>query len=159
MPRMVDLSQIPVIAARRQQIAAERDALRAKIAELDQEDAELEVAARVLQRLGGAAQQPEFAFQPTRSAPPPQDDGKRPTVPDMINLALNEFHTAGAQGAEGQQILKAIVNRWGEVDPNHVRPALWRMVQAGRLIRKGDLYSLPKSKLREMAEGRSGGEG
>ena len=148
-----------MIAARRQQIAAERYALRAKIADLDQEDAELEVTARVLQRLAGATQQPEFPFQHPKFAPPPREDGQRPTVPDMINLALNEFHTAGAQGAEGQQILRAIVNRWGEVDPNHVRPALWRMVQAGRLNRKGDLYLLPKAKLREMAEGRSGGEG
>ncbi len=156
---MVDLSQIPVIAARRQQIAAERDELRTKIAELDQEDAELEVTARVLQRLAAATQQPEFAFRPPKSALPPRDDGKRPTVPDMITLALNEFHTAGAQGAEGQQILWAIINRWGKVDPNHVRPALWRMVQAGRVNRKADLYSLPKAKLREMAEGRSSEEG
>ena len=152
-PEMVDLSHIPAIAARRQQIAAEKDTLRAKIAELDQEDAELEVTARVLQRLAGPAQQPKIPFQP------PRDDGPRPTVPEMINLALNEFHTAGAQGAEGPQVLAAIVSRWGEVDPNQVRPALWRMVQKGRLNRKGGLYSLPKAKLRELAEGRSGGEG
>ena len=132
--------QFRAIAARRQAIAQETAKLRIQLDALELESSELEVAARVLQRLGLLADEsgPELPL-PSISL----ENEAKLTVPDMIKAVISGFTDVGLPGATNQQVLNEMTRRWGISDANIVRPTLWRMVKYKRLVREGDIYSLP----------------
>jgi hypothetical protein len=42
------------------------------------------------------------------------------------------------------EVIETIKVNWNEsINPENVRPTLWRLVQAGRLKKRGDRYDLP----------------
>lgn len=131
---------LSAIARRRQEIVAEKAAaqrdLDARFKALDAELEELQVAARVLDRLKVG---PTLPFP----LPAPLPDREPRTTPDMIVMVLQERRAQGLGPMGGKAILEALTARWGEQDPNHIRPALWRMTKAGRLIQSEEGYSLP----------------
>ena len=123
----------------RQAISAEIDSFKAKIMELEVEYSELEIAARVLSRLGLVAEHPpELPLEHNHSP------SQKPTVPDMIKIVLKEYDELGIPGPSNNKILMELTHRWGVADPNIVRPTLWRMVKDQRLVKVGEGYSLPK---------------
>ncbi|MDE2469200.1 MAG: hypothetical protein KGL35_10785 [Bradyrhizobium sp.] len=131
---------LSAIARRRQEIAAEKAAaqrdLDARFKALDAELEELQVAARVLDRLKAA---PGLPFP----LPTPLPERAHRTIPDMIIAVLQERRDQGLGPMGNKAILETLTARWGEQDPNHIRPALWRMTRAGRLVQTEEGYALP----------------
>lgn len=131
---------LSAIARRRQEIAAEKAAaqrdLDARFKALDAELEELQVAARVLDRLKVG---PTLPFP----LPVPMPDRGVRTIPDMIVAVLQERRAQGLGPMGNKAILEVLTARWGEHDPNHIRPALWRMTKAGRLTQTEEGYALP----------------
>lgn len=127
------------LVAERERIDAERDA---KVAALNAEMNELEVAARVIERLEASPSQHQTSIG---SMGAEVDDKPKPTVPIMVQTILGERMAAGLPGATGSELQTSINQRWGIHDPNHIRPALWRLTQTGRLRKEGDVYMLPQS--------------
>ena len=141
---MSQTDPLQVIANRRSAINDEIDALtkdyEAKIKALDDERVELEIAAKVFRRLEAAGSQqilPIGAIDPAEIS--------KPTMPEMITEVIRERMAAGLPGATSPEILFAINKRWGEHEPNNIRPIIWRMEKAKRLIRSGEFYALPGS--------------
>ncbi|MDE2334685.1 MAG: hypothetical protein KGK10_09120 [Rhodospirillales bacterium] len=132
---------LSAIARRRQEIAAEKAAaqrdLDMRFKALDAELEELQVAARVLDRLKAAT--PPLPFP----LPTPLPERTPRTIPDMIVAVLQERRAQGLGPMSNKAILEALTTRWGEQDPNHIRPALWRMTKAGRLTQHQEGYALP----------------
>ena len=66
---------------------------------------------------------------------------KKLTVPEMIARVLRDYK----EGAEPNIVLAKIRERYDEnIDPNNVRPTMWRMEKDGRLGKSGDKYHLPQ---------------
>jgi hypothetical protein len=149
MARTVSLKDV---IQRRKEIAAE-------IAQLQAEDAELEVAARALERLLGQAETPigaafvKAAPLTVTERPTPQKPDDIPTMPQMITLALKDAVANGKSGLGPAEITSFIKKTWWpEVDINKVGPIAWRMWQRKELTKRGSKYSLKN-------ETPSGGEG
>ncbi len=121
-PSYLIRSRRAVVAARLTELDVERDVLRHELGELD-------VATRVLGRLSGD----------TPPAPAEEvNGGKGLTIPDMIENALA---IGGPAGLMPQDVLTFIQEHYRrDADPNHVRPALWRLWKAGRVARSADRY-------------------
>lgn len=132
-------SQFKAISQRRQAISAEIDSFKAKIMELEVEFSELEIAARVLSRLGLVAEHPPELPLEHNDLP-----SQKPTVPDMIKIVLKEYDELGIPAPSNNKILLELTHRWGVMDANVVRPTLWRMVKDQRVVKVGEGYSLPK---------------
>lgn len=68
-----------------------------------------------------------------------------PTVPEMILEVLLRPHLLGDPGLEPKAILAKIRERWWKDAPSaSVGPIAWRMwKKEGRLVKDGNLYSLP----------------
>lgn len=68
-----------------------------------------------------------------------------PTVPEMIHEILLRPHLLGDVGLEPKDILIQIRKRWWPDAPStSVGPIAWRMwKKEGRLVKDGNLYSLP----------------
>lgn len=128
-------SQVQAIASRRQQIGVELEKLRTQISALEQETQELEIAARVLSRLGSFVEndEPRLPFVP-------EDNGEKTTVVQKIKNLVREFEVAGVKGVSSAQILEEMKKRYSISDPNVVRPTLWRMVKSNFLRKEDDLY-------------------
>ena len=156
-PVMARTVTVKDVMQRRKDIAA-------RIADLQAEDAELEVAARALTRLLDQAETP-LGQAMVKMAPvtvktwgvrkpnvlKPEDI---PTVPQMITKALKEAALAGTSGLEPKEITSFIKRTWWpEADINKVGPIAWRMWKRKELSKRGSRYSLLKD------ETPSGGEG
>ena len=128
------------IRARLDAIASERDKLEARLAELRHETEELTTTQRVIARLLAASIDSETA-KPTPE-PPVARDPNLPTVPDMIKSVVGDMMVLETPAAN-QSILTTMVTRWGPQDPNIVRPTIWRMWKANRLLKDGEAYVLP----------------
>ncbi|WP_349363446.1 MAG: hypothetical protein ABL307_14810 [Roseitalea porphyridii] len=94
------------------------------------------VTLRTLQSMGVDAS----ARQPATEPAPGAD---QMTVPEMINRVLEKE----GKGLEPMEVMASITTHFGvHPDPNHVRPSLWRMAKAGRLVKDDDgKYRLPSN--------------
>jgi hypothetical protein len=103
---------------------------------------EIEVTLRTLQAhgvVGGPAKPVAESSRPKGFVPA---NGKY-TVPEMITMALgsDKFAAVGAEPLDVIQYIRDNID--SEADPNHVRPALWRMEKTGRLAKNRGRYKLP----------------
>lgn len=134
---------------RRKEIAAESHDLRAKLQALDDEDAELASAERVLSRFGNA--EPDFIMYDGDKVliGEAKSSGKpvgTPTTPNMILALLREAMAQGKLGLEPKDMQISISKRWWPaVKSEDVGPTAWRMWKDGRLGKEGALYYLPTS--------------
>ena len=98
--------------------------LQGRIDELVKDNQQIADALSLLREVGGIGHSAQQA--PT-------------TVPDMIVRVLQDEGPMSAN-----LIIGAIKGHWKpDIDPNNVRPTLWRLVQADRLRKRGELYELP----------------
>jgi hypothetical protein len=138
------------IADRRKEIDRLMNDHRNELVRLETEEAELEVAQRVLQRLGageegktaGDSDPYEDAVQPSSYAGKPPGT---PTVPEMIFEILSDRKKAGVErGMEPKGLAEIIAKRWWpEVTATEIGPIAWRMAKREQLKKDGPLYSLP----------------
>jgi hypothetical protein len=63
----------------------------------------------------------------------------------IVNLSKHIFSALSQNGAlTSGEVIETIKVNWNEsINPENVRPTLWRLVQAGRLKKRGDRYDLP----------------
>ena len=138
-------------------VLQKRREIAATIAELEAEDAELEVAERALGRLAGQPEPQVTALPPeviAKKTVTPQKPEDIPTMPQMITMALKDAAKNGKAGLEPSAITLFIKKTWWpEADINKVGPIAWRMWRRKGLAKRGSKYSLPKD------ETPSGGEG
>ncbi len=156
-------SSLTLIAKRRAAIEQERLRLQQALKSLDAEQAklaaeehELEIAERVLGRLGDTpAEQTaamnriideveEVAAAAAKDRIPrigkPRPEGI-PTVRAMIDQLLMEAEREGKDGLKGRALVVGIGNRWWPgVGWNSVLPTAIRLVKSKHLGRSGDLY-------------------
>ncbi|WP_426315300.1 hypothetical protein ACN9MF_08435 [Methylobacterium fujisawaense] len=77
-----------------------------------------------------------------------------PTVAEMVDTLLRETEERGKKGLTGQEIVKAIDERWWPgVDQNNILPTALRHVKQNRLGRDGPLYVRLKSRGHHPASG------
>lgn len=124
------LARHAAVSSRLTEIDAEREALRAEYGELD-------IAIRVLRRFDAPGSPPvSEAFPPSLAIVP---TGEHPqTVPAMILAALKSATSSGITPSEAIEFIRAQYRP--DVDPNHVRPAIWRMWKDNRVAKDGDRY-------------------
>jgi hypothetical protein len=106
-----------------------------KIAEIE---AELEILKHDNKRIADALSlAKDMGFSIPTAAP--EEPAEPKTLPDMIFAALSQ-NGALTSG----EVIETIKVNWNEsINPENVRPTLWRLVQAGRLKKRGDRYDLP----------------
>jgi hypothetical protein len=134
------------IAARRAEVERLMTEHRNALLRLETEDAELEVAQRVVQRLGtgGAADDDQEPDLPPPSAYAGKPPGT-PTVPEMILEVLSERRKDGVLlGMEPKGLAEVIAKKWWpKVSATEISPIAWRMAKRGQLEKDGTYYSLP----------------
>jgi len=139
------------IAERRRFIAERSASIQAELDALTAEAAELDIADRVLKRfsqiptIGGNGESHTARVESIEDDEADADaDG--PTLPQMVFTMLGEAKARGLKGAESAEMLKIIRARWKpDFTAEKLRPTLWRMVQKGRLKKRGKIYRLPDS--------------
>jgi hypothetical protein len=146
---------LAIIFRRRAEIEREMQECRDRLQRLQSELPELDVAERVLTRLGGAEQaslraipanEPLDTVTADRLLDETSVSGKPhgiPTMPEMILEALRSGQ-AIPLGMEPRDIMKFIADRWWpDVRSELVGPIAWRMWKRGDLVKDGPLYKLP----------------
>jgi hypothetical protein len=148
------LTPLGLIIQRRSEIEGAIADLTSRVDMLRHELDELDVAERVLTRLGAAEHEtvagaPDMGLMaeserlldevvPAVSKPP-----GIPTMPEMILEALRKGQAIPV-GMEPRDLLKYIAERWWpEVRSELVGPIAWRMWKRGDLVKEGPLYRLP----------------
>ena len=128
------------------------------IAVLLNEDRELEIAAKVIERFSSPA--PKQAIATTDGEEPEiaEEDSSKPggipTTPVMIAEAVSDAHSRGSPGLEPLGMLSYIQARyWPGASVNNIGPIAWRMWKRGQLVKKGVKYALPAAEgLIKLAE-------
>jgi hypothetical protein len=130
-PPMND-SSIEAILARRTEIAAEIERLRA-------EDIELEIAVRVLSRFDGPkAKANGVGTEPRTDGLGPVRPKGTPTLFEMTETVLRDAVAAGKPGLTGSQIVEEIAKKyWPGLQKQQVLPPIYGFVSKKRL-RKTD---------------------
>jgi hypothetical protein len=146
---------LTIIFRRRAEIEREMQECRDRLQRLQSELPELDVAERVLTRLGGA-QQDSLTAIPTQElldtvadrlldeTPVVSKPPGIPTMPEMIREAIHSWERIDPEGLEPKDILRFIAEKWWpEVRPELVGPIAWRMWKRGDLVKNGPRYGLP----------------
>jgi hypothetical protein len=179
MAKVVNLGDV---RARRKAIQAETAAFQHRIEELLEEDRELDIAERVLMRLTARAQADAEADEAgigleLELAPPTdtklakmaalvsarvdelhaKDAAAKPinipAMPDMIREALKHAVDRGVHGLTPAEMLAYIRNKyWPEATTNKVGPIAWRMHRRNQLLKRGQVYRLPREPEKRSAE-------
>ena len=145
-PYQADMAgETNLIHDRRAEIASERERLQAEIDRLAKEEAELDVAERVIRNLEarsafGDAHKEIEAMASGQLGKKPTDI---PTVPEMI---VKVFEQTGApDGLSPKEITEYIrMTWWPGASAAEVSPIAWRMAKRGQLQKEGSIYRLPK---------------
>ena len=107
---------------------------------LEQEAQELDIAARVLNRLSPDETEQSKNYTPPWTKPGKKPDGI-PAMSDMIQTVLLAAEKDGIAELETQNIVNAIrIKWWPDAQNNDVAPVLWRQAKIGRLIKNGTRY-------------------
>jgi len=149
---MTDTDAKTLIAAHRREIEAEIKRHSDRIDTLRADLADLDIAERVLGRLGGPGG--TQAGQTGELAPPPgpETDASHikppntPTIPDMISEALHDALRRGVPGLEPKEMTDYIAAKWWPNVPSvAVSPIAWRMWKRGDLRKEDSIYRLPEN--------------
>lgn len=161
---MAKISKLKQVQDRRKEVSRKILELRNKIDELSKEEGELEIAARVLERLNDDSDTISGAESPalTQDVVLKQDTAAKvyaprpegaPTTFEMVIDVLRGAKDEGQNRLEASDIVAKIEKKfWPGVDPNSIRPSLHRFAEKRRLIKKGSYYSLPEDKPQEPRE-------
>jgi hypothetical protein len=144
---------LAIIFRRRAEIEREMQECRDRLQRLQSELPELDVAERVLTRLGTTehetvADAPDMGLMAQAErlldeAPVVSKPHGIPTMPEMILEALRKGQAIPV-GMEPRELLKYIAERWWpDVRSELVGPIAWRMWKRGDLVKEGSLYRLP----------------
>lgn len=136
-------NDINLISNRYREVEQEIARLKGRLAEMETERGELEMAGRVVARLSGAK------WPPARTGDEPKQEatsGAKPemTLTDMILAVMTDEYRRTLGGSAPKNVTKAIArDYWSEVDGGRVSSTMWRMAQPkdGRLV-KDDHSSL-----------------
>ena len=141
--------ELDLIAARRGEIERLRADHHSALKTLDAESAELDVAERVLRRLGGLGA--AIHYEPKGGTRPHVSTGKppnTPTVPEMILELLAGRAQYELGGLDSKGLTELIGEKWWPgVTKTEVNPIAWRMAKRGQLIKDGIHYRLPRNAL------------
>ncbi|MDR3449520.1 MAG: hypothetical protein P4M15_07225 [Alphaproteobacteria bacterium] len=122
------------LKARLDSIDTESIDLRSALARLETERNELTITLRTLERMGVTAKE-AMPTEPISAQP-------KMTVPEMIVDVMGRPELA--YGVRPDAVLNAIRETYEpNIDPNNVRPTMWRMAKEGRLTKRDELYFLP----------------
>ena len=146
---MNDSPENNFLLARLKDIQASIEKLEAKIAVLQAEQAEINIAQNVIDRLSGAKKKDlklPLSHKKKRIRPKGKERPEGiPTTPEMMRLAIIAANKEGKVGLSGQELYEVIGKQWWPgVDPNLIKPTAWRLEKEGRLGKIGDKYTLPK---------------
>ena len=139
---------LAIIFRRRAEIEREMQECRDHLQRLQSELPELDVAERVLTRLGAEEKSGEPAtatearaiIESTLDKPP-----GIPTMPEMVIEALSSPEAGWHDGMEPRDIMKFIANKWWpDVRAELVGPIAWRMWKRGQLEKTGTFYRMPQ---------------
>jgi hypothetical protein len=123
--------EIDAVLARRQEIAAQIEQLRA-------EDAELEVAIRVLKRFSKIAKTGNGQASLTPKLGPPRPDGTPPLF-DMVEKVLLDAISSGKPGLRGQEIVTEIGRKyWPGVQGRQILPPIYQFAKNDRIHKSKD---------------------
>ncbi len=152
------LATFHLIEKRRADIRAVIADLTSQIDKLRLELNELEVAERVLSRLGAQdrSDEPSIASEARSiietSLGKPDDI---PTMPEMILEALSTPEADAHDGLEPRDIVQFVAKKyWPDVRSELVGPIAWRMWKRGQLEKTDTYYRLPQTN--EAADGVAG---
>ena len=132
-----------LITNRLREVKAESERLRSQLATNDAEIAELEMAAKVIARLTGAAGS-EAVTADAEPASRPSKPDDLPTMPDMIMEVLK----GAERPMEPREVAETIrLTWWPDVVNDRVASNLWRMWQRGQVAKKDGTssYILPRA--------------
>jgi hypothetical protein len=133
------IAPLDLIRKRRADIQEVIADLGARIDRLREELAELEVAERVMSRLGSEERSDEQTEDESATINKPSGI---PTMPEMILEALRS--DTAIFGLEPKALVKFIADKWWpDVRPELVGPIAWRMWKRGDLVKEGTHYCLP----------------
>lgn len=139
MSKAGESNPIDLMSARLTEIEAETARHQQTLDKLTAEANEIKMALRVLRRYGV-----EVAPVSEKAPHAARSDVERPTMPEMISGVVSEL--SFLDGATSKDILDGIRRNWlPDITPDKVRPTIWRMEKAGRLVKKGDRYDLPEN--------------
>ncbi|WP_143074685.1 hypothetical protein [Methylobacterium sp. ap11] len=147
---MIDQNPIDALMRKRSANAARITRLSERLATLQRDNEEILVAIRALEKLGfKGAPLGRLDDQPVTSGV--QTKLIDITVPDMIFAILSE--DIWGEGVDATTIISEIKRRYmPDPDPNIIRPTLWRLAKAKRLVKSGGKYFLPDSSSTEEEE-------
>lgn len=143
---------LDLILKRRADIQGVIADLTSRIDALRQELDELDVAERVLTRLGGAEQGAVTGASATAFLGPAAERlldeapvvSKPPGIPTMPEMILEALASV-LNGLEPRDIMAYIAGKyWPEVRSELVGPIAWRMWKRGDLVKDGPRYKLPQ---------------
>lgn len=130
-----------------QDVIQRRKEITQTIADLQAEDADLEVAERALRRLSGTTlvvegQRAEFRLGRKK----PEKPESIPTVPEMIITSLEDAASRGLKGLAPRDMTDFINRKWWpEATIDNIGPIAWRMWKRNQLRKSAGKYGLPKS--------------
>ena len=131
---MISTEELNAINVRKQEIAE-------AIAALQAEDAELDIALKVLARFGGLfpPSAPANGSDPPKpKLGPPRPEGT-PSLFDMTVEVLREAIAGGKHGLKGKEIVAEIGRKyWPGVQPDQVLPPIYGFVSKKRLKKNTD---------------------
>ena len=131
-----------LITNRLREVKAESERLRSQLAANDAEIAELEMAAKVIARLTGAAGSEAVTADAEPAARPSKPDGI-PSMPDMI-VQILERAPAPMEPREVTEMIRLIW--WPEAVNDRVASIMWRMQKRGQVAKVDGTssYILPR---------------
>lgn len=140
------MSELSLILNRRAEVVGMIDRIKSELPALEAELVELDTAGKVMARLTGAEWYP--AGEENRPLPPPaieDSGGKKATMPEMIQIILEQAHKEGLRGLEPKEITRRIAAAWvPDVKGDYVSAITWRMWKRQQLAKvEGGLYRVP----------------
>ncbi|WP_143074548.1 hypothetical protein [Methylobacterium sp. ap11] len=138
---MTDPNPIDALIQRRNANVTKATRLSEQLVALRRENDEIDIAIKALDRLGFKGAPPGKPAEST-AAGLVQAKLIDITVPDMIFAIIGDDIIG--DGVDASTIIAEIKRRYmPDPDPNIIRPTLWRLTKAGRLMKMGGKYFLP----------------
>jgi hypothetical protein len=134
--------ELDLLTNRRREVMAEIARLKARMAAMETELAELDTAGKVIARLSGATWPPTGQGNESQPPSPASREPKRPMTA-MIHAILEDAQKEGLDGLEPKNIARWVGEAFHfKPKGEYVSSIVWRMWQRGQVQKKGSLYYL-----------------